>query len=119
MSWIATASKLEKETINGRLQLFDRGCTIYLNNGLTCFSPKDNIEYEDECWKDTLEYPEPEFYTDKDIRYIQWKDGSHWYAKIGKYDVVDEDGNQKWNTRNKAINAAYAFLKTLNKNRVL
>ena len=50
----------------------------------------------------------------KDIRYIQWKDGSHWYAKIGKYDVVDENGNQKWNTRNEAINAAYSFLKTLN-----
>lgn len=114
MSWINTAHKLETETINGKLQLFDRGCTIYLNNGLTYFSPKDNVEYNDECWKDVLEYPEPEFYTYKDIRYIQWKDGSHWYAKIGKYDVVDENGNQKWNTRNEAINAAYSFLKTLN-----
>ena len=26
----------------------------------------------------------------------------------------DENGNQKWNTRNEAINAAYSFLKTLN-----
>lgn len=66
-------------------------------------------------WKDSLEYPEPEVYTDKDIRYIQWKDGSHWYVKIGKYDVVDENGNQKWNTRNEAINAAYNYLKELNK----
>lgn len=74
------------------------------------------IEYDDECWKDTLEYPEPEYYTDKDIRYIQWKDGSHWYAKIGKYDVVDENGNQKWDKYNDAINAAYSFLKKLNQN---
>ena len=54
-------------------------------------------------------------YTINDIRYIQWKDGSHWYAKIGKYDVVDENGNQKWDKYNDAINAAEKFLKTLNK----
>lgn len=114
LSWVMTAHKLETETINSRLQLFDRGCVQYLSDGLTSFSPKDNIEYDDECWKDTLEYPEPEHYTENDIRYIQWKDGSHWYVKIGKYDVVDENGNQKWNTRNEAINAAYSFLKTLN-----
>ena len=76
---------------------------------------KDTIEYEDECWKDELEYPEPDTYTVNDIRYIQWKDGSHWYAKIGKYDVVDENGNQKWDKYNDAIVAAYKFLKTLNK----
>jgi hypothetical protein len=116
LSWVMAAHKLETETINGRLQLFDRGCTIYLNDGLTYFSPKDNVEYEDECWKDSLEYPEPDTYTVNDIRYIQWKDGSHWYAKIGKYDVVDENGNQKWDKYNDAINAAYSFLKTLNKN---
>lgn len=114
MSWVMTAHKLETEMINTRLNMFDEGKPIYLSNGLTLFVPNDESKYQDECWKDTLEYPEPEHYTDSDIRYIQWKDGSHWYAKIGKYDVVDENGNQKWNTRNEAINAAYSFLKTLN-----
>ena len=38
-----------------------------------------------------------------------------WYVKIGKYDVVDQNGNQKWNTRNEAIIAAYNYLKELNK----
>lgn len=114
MSWVMTANKLETVMMNARLNMFDNGRPLYLSNGLTLFEPNDTIKYQDECWKDTLEYPEPEFYTEKDIRYIQWKDGSHWYAKIGKYDVVDENGNQKWNTRNEAINAAYSFLKTLN-----
>ena len=114
MSWVMAAHKLETEMINTRLNMFDNGKPIYLSSGLTLFTPNDEIKYQDECWKDTLEYPEPEHYTDSDIRYIQWKDGSHWYAKIGKYDVVDEKGNQKWNTRNEAINAAYSFLKTLN-----
>ena len=100
--------------INTMLNMFDKGKPIYLSNGLTLFVPNDESKYHDECWKDTLEYTEPEHYTDSDIRYIQWKDGSHWYAKIGKYDVVDKNGNKKWNTRNEAINAAYSFLKTLN-----
>lgn len=118
MSWVMTANKLETELINTRLNMFDNERPLYLSNGLTSFVHNEfingTIKYQDECWKDTLEYPEPEHYTYKDIRYIQWKDGSHWYAKIGKYDVVDENGNQKWNTRNEAINAAYSFLKTLN-----
>lgn len=114
MSWVMAAHKLETETINSNLNIIDNGRPLYLSNGLTSFVPNDIIKYQDECWKDILEYPEPEHYTDKDIRYIQWKDGSHWYVKIGKYDVVDENGNQKWNTRNEAINAAYNFLKTLN-----
>ena len=118
LSWVMAAHKLETETINGRIQLFDRGCVQYLSDGLTCFSPKDTIEYDDECWKESLEYPEPDTYTVNDIRYIQWKDGSHWYAKIGKYDVVDENGNQKWDKYNDAINAAYSFLKTLNKSKL-
>lgn len=115
LSWVMAAHKLETETINNRLNMFDNGCPLYLINGLTSFVPNVTIDLQDECWKDTLEYPKPDTYTTNDIRYMQWKDGSHWYAKIGKYDVVDENGNQKWNTRNEAINAAYVFLKTLNK----
>lgn len=120
MSWVMAANKLETEMINTRLNMFNNARPLHLSNGLTTFVHNDTlingtIKYQDECWKDTLEYPEPEHYTENDIRYIQWKDGSHWYVKIGKYDVVDENGNQKWNTRNEAINAAYKFLKTLNK----
>ena len=29
------------------------------------------------------------------------------------YDVVDENGNQKWDKYNDAINAAYSFLKKI------
>ena len=114
MPWAMAAHKLETEMINNNLNMFANGRPLHLSNGLTSFIPNTTIKYQDECWKYELDYPEPEHYTDKDIRYIQWKDGSHWYVKIGKYDVVDENGNQKWNTRNEAINAAYSFLKTLN-----
>ena len=111
-SWIEAANRLEEKTLQDRLQLFDRGCPIYLNDGLTYFSPKDNIEYEDECYKVEIEFPKKDVYTIDDVRYIQWNLGGHWYAKIGREDVVMY-GKQKWNTKEEAINAAYSFLKTL------
>ena len=52
-------------------------------------------------------------YTEQDIRLLRFRNGSHWYAKIGKMDVVDEYGNQKWNTRGAARRAAEKFLADL------
>ena len=36
--------------------------------------------------------------------------GYHIYAKVGKLDVVDESGNQKWNTRQEAEDAARWYI---------
>lgn len=46
----------------------------------------------------------------KDTRYIQWDNGIHWYVKIGKFDVVDKDNNQKWNTKKEAQEATKWFI---------
>lgn len=47
----------------------------------------------------------------KDARYIQWDNGIHWYVKVGKFDVVDKDNNQKWNTKKEAQEATKWFIK--------
>lgn len=47
----------------------------------------------------------------KEVRYLQWPNGKHWYAKIGNDDVVDAQGNQKWSTKKEAEKAAEWFLK--------
>ena len=39
-----------------------------------------------------------------------YKTGEHYYAKIGKLDVVDEQGNQKWNTKREAEAAARWYI---------
>ena len=67
-------------------------------------------EIEDECYKVEMEYPKPSKYTKNDIRLIQWKDGSHWYAKIGREDVVMY-GKQKWDTKEEANKMAEKYLK--------
>lgn len=43
----------------------------------------------------------------------RWPDGTHFYAKVGKLDVVDDDGNVKWNTYKKAMKAAKKFIEQL------
>jgi len=52
-------------------------------------------------------------YTESDIKVSKWQHGSHYYAKIGKIDVIDKIGNTKWNTRQGAKQAAIQYLKKL------
>ena len=46
------------------------------------------------------------------VEFIQWPGGTHWYAKIRREDIVDACGNQKWNTRMEAMQAAKWYLET-------
>ena len=92
------ASELERELLQSRLTELDEN--TYFTNGLTKFIFVDNIyEITDEIDSDELVYPDEKNLNIKDVRFIQWPDGKHWYAKIGKIDIVDEQGNQKWNTK--------------------
>lgn len=56
--------------------------------------------------KNQDEYPIDE------IKLSQWKNGIHWYAKVGNLDVVI-DNEQKWDTKEKAKEKAYEFIKQL------
>lgn len=47
-----------------------------------------------------------------EVKYMTWYGGKHWYAKIGKIDIVDRDNNQKWNTRKEAEEAAKWYIET-------
>jgi hypothetical protein len=48
---------------------------------------------------------------EENIRVIKWDGGTHFYVKVGRDDVVDENGNQKWNTYMEAYKAALAYIK--------
>lgn len=50
---------------------------------------------------------------EEEVRIIHWQDGSHYYAKIGKEDVV-WDGEQKWGTRQAAEAAAEKYIEANN-----
>ena len=109
-----TASDIEKELLRFRLELMRKGEEFYLSEELTVFMLTEGItEIVDEVYSDTLEYPIRK-YKIEDVRYIKWVGGVHWYAKVGGTDIVDKQGNQKWNTREEAEVAVSEYFKDLN-----
>lgn len=109
-SWIEAAAKLEEETLQSRLKMFEKGKLIYLRDGLT-YTTFINMEpeIEDECYKVEMEFPKKDIYTIDDVRYIQWNPNGHWYAKVGNMDIVYA-GKQKWDTKEEAIEASKKYI---------
>lgn len=56
-----------------------------------------------------------ERYTEKDIKINKWWGGNHYYAKVGNIDVIDDNGNVKWNTEKYAHDMAIKYMNRLNK----
>lgn len=61
---------------------------------------------------ETFEYP-PAVHILNNVRYMQWPGGEHWYAKIGNDDITDFNGNQKWNTKKEAEEAAKWYIENI------
>ena len=55
-------------------------------------------------------------YTEKDIRISKFSGGRHYYAKIADIEVMDFEGDRKWNTPEHAKIVAKIFLNNLYKN---
>lgn len=108
LSWVDAANELENKTYKDRIWAFGKG-PVYLTNGLGYAPLKEEPEYEDEQWIDEIRYPVSEFDIEK-VRYIKWVGGKHWYAKFGVYDIVDENGNQKWDTKEEAEKAVRRYI---------
>ena len=93
-SWLDAATSLEERTYQDRIKTFLAGKPIYLTNGLAYYPPIEHPKYDEEKWIEKLIYPFE--YNYDDVRFIQWPDGRHWYAKCGSIDIVDKYGHQKW-----------------------
>lgn len=110
---IVRIMKEETELYYNRMRDINAGREIYLSEGLTVFMLTEGYtEIREHYYSDTLSFP-TEKYTLDDVRYIQWDGGRHWYAKIGKLDIVDSNGNQKWNTKSEAEKAAKEYFREL------
>ena len=86
---------------------------LYLGPEVKEFAYTDDNPFYDICEiieKDTLEYPAAVCILDN-VKYLQWPGGEHWYAKIGNDDITDYKGNQKWNTKREAEEAAKWYIK--------
>lgn len=109
-SWMEAAHELENKTYNDRIWYAEnKKGHLYLSNGLPYAPLKEEPKYQDEQWLDEIMYPVSEFDPER-VRYIQWEGGKHWYAKVDQYDVVDQYGNQKWDTKEEAEKAVRRYL---------
>lgn len=106
-TYLQCGNTLENETLQDRLRFFLEGRFIYLRDGLPYYIGMEIPEYDEEVWSDELVYPYE--YNYDDVRFLQWPNGIHWYAKIGGMDIVDKYGNQKWRDKSYAIEIAKRF----------
>lgn len=107
--------ELENMAWRSRKESFEKGRDIYLAEGMTVYEIDDRFfEIAEEVEKEEFAYPSNKDWTMDDVRYMQWNmlgnRGTHWYAKIGKRDVYDSEGNMKWETKEEAEKAAEWFL---------
>ena len=99
------------QMLNTRENSFNKGILcLYGEEGLSCQAFDDRFcTIIDEIEVDTLIFPNMERPSIDDVRFIMWDGGKHWYAKIGKLDVV-VNGIQKWDTKEEAIKAAKQYI---------
>lgn len=102
---------IEREALKNRLQSYREGRRIFLNHGIQVVTVDSRFsEIVNTIERDVLTFPDEDKPTMNDVRYIVWEGGKHIYAKIGKLDVVDVNGNQKWNIRADAEAAARWYI---------
>lgn len=100
----AHANLLTKTFFSKLKCINQRGHILLRECGSFMFLGKDHA-IVDEIWSDKMIFPSGDY----SVRIIKWPNGSHYYAKVGTFDVVDEFGNQKWNTMSLAEEEANKF----------
>lgn len=104
-------AQVEMMAYNNRISDFERGRRIFLPKNLTVVTLDERFyEIKKISNRDKLTFPDEDKPSLDDVRYIQWDGGEHWYAKIGKLDIIDENNNQKWNSKEDAKKAAEWYI---------
>lgn len=108
-SWVKAYGDMVAEVSSNQMKLLAEGNILYLkaSGGYSYDSPNRDFY-------DVLETKESEelIYPQMAVRYIQWPNGNHWYAKAGERDI-EWDGKQKWDTREAAEKAVKAWKKSV------
>ncbi len=103
---------IKLETLESHIKSFTKyPDSTYYNNNLVVYNTKD--EPVEIIHSEKLVFPVKSKPTMEDVKYLKWGEaynGFHVYAKVNGMDVVDKDGNQKWNSQKEAENAAKWFI---------
>ena len=109
MGWLESAVSLEERTYKDRIKKFLEGKPIFFTDGLPYYPPIEWPKYDEEVWKDELEFPYE--YQYENCRFLQWPGGRHWYVKIGNIDIGDSYGNYKFSDKSYAQEVAKKWCK--------
>ena len=113
-SLVELTAEVSDEIFNAKAKaLIDCG-KIYINKNGGFFPHSENIEVLEEMEVDSKNIIFPS-YSDKDIKVIQWPNGTHWYAYVGDFQVEDRNGINKWNTKKEANDQAKSHVYKLNR----
>ena len=77
---------------NGDILLFNKSDMGYLKLSLK------NVKIIQEKVVNNMVFPDEEKYDINDIVIKRWDDGIHYYAKVGKFDIISSNGEVKYNT---------------------
>lgn len=108
---VEQGNKAMIDMLENRINSFNKHHRTLLTNNMIETFLLDTDEITEEKKMETLTFPDETQYCIEDVRYIMWDGGIHWYAKIGKLDICDKQGNYKWNTKTEAIKAAKWWIK--------
>lgn len=108
MPMLYNLKRLHGAVLSDQLKDILDGKKLVINKNGGYFSIKKDQEFKVKEIKGKL-------YTEKDIKVKKWFGGNHYYAKIDNVDVVDNDGNVKWNSEQYAFEKAIEFMNELNK----
>lgn len=106
-SVIQESCDLENRIYRSRIHSILTYGGFYVNQNGGGFPYSEKFKVTDRILKHKLVFPD---YSIEDIKIFQWPRGNHWYAKINSVDVVDNKGNQRWNTRDGAEQAVNEYL---------
>jgi len=102
LSAAVVALQLENRTLQDRMRHINDGKILLLTADMRYHILIDSMKIVDDIDRKSMLFPDEKVPTSDDIKIMIWPGGQHYYAKIGKFDVQDEDGNVKWFTPEEA-----------------
>lgn len=97
-SFFDASVQLENTMLQNKIKSLLNNKVLLLTSECTYMELIDEMEIVESVYMDEMIFPQ---YNKSDIRVLQWAGGNHYYAKIGRMDVV-YNNQQKWDTYDEA-----------------
>jgi len=107
------AADVNNKCFMTKMNAIDKYGKIFVNEAGGWFMLQEHMKILKTVETETFKFPDV-LYTESDINISKYNGGRHFYATVGGFQVIDKDGDTKWNTEKYAMEVAKKFMKTLN-----